>query len=322
MEQTKAIETEDLTKKYGDITAVDHLNLSVEKGEIFGYLGPNGAGKSTTIRMLVGLTNPSKGKAFVEGFDINKDLVEIKRRIGVVPETSNLYNELTLWDNLLYVSRLYHVARGMREKRVHELIQFFNLEEFKGRKFGKLSKGLKRRTVLAAALVHNPSLVFLDEPTSGLDVVSARALRDLIISFKDRGITVFMTTHYIEEADRLCDRIGLLVKGKLISVEAPERLKARVQETPILETVLTPRDAIKGIHYEALSASDIHVLGEKVNIYTEDVSKTLMALHRLAEDKKFRIEEVNTIKPSLEDAFVKLTGITLETMRMDKEGMR
>jgi ABC-2 type transport system ATP-binding protein len=320
MKQTKAIATENLTKYYGDLTAVDHLNLSVEKGEIFGYLGPNGAGKSTTIRMLVGLTNPSKGTAFVEGFNISKDLVEIKRRIGVVPETSNLYNELTLWDNLLYVSRLYHVARGMREKRVEELVQLFNLEEFKRRKFGKLSKGLKRRTVLAAALVHNPSLVFLDEPTSGLDVVSARALRDLITGFKDRGITVFMTTHYIEEADRLCDRIGLLVKGKLIAVEAPESLKSRVQRMPILETTLTPPNAINRSHLEALSASDIQVSGEKLNIYTGDVSKTLMALHRLAENNKFRIEGVNTIKPSLEDAFVKLTGVTLETMRIDKEG--
>ena len=322
MNQTKAIETENLTKYYGDLTAVDHLNLSVEKGDIFGYLGPNGAGKSTTIRMLVGLTNPSKGTAFVEGFNISKDLIEIKRRIGVVPETSNLYNELTLWDNLLYVSRLYHVARGMREKRVQELVQLFNLEEFKGRKFGKLSKGLKRRTVLAAALVHNPSLVFLDEPTSGLDVVSARSLRDLITGFKDRGITVFMTTHYIEEADRLCDRIGLLVKGKLIIVEAPERLKARVQGMPILETILTPADAINSSHLEALSASGIQVSGEKVSIYTEDVSKTLMALHQLGEKEKFKIEGVNTIKPSLEDAFVKLTGVNLETMRMDKEGRR
>jgi ABC-2 type transport system ATP-binding protein len=320
MAQIKAIETEDLTKYYGELKAVDHLNLSVKKGEVFGFLGPNGAGKSTTIRMLVGLTKPTKGTAYVEGFDISKDPIEIKRRIGVVPETSNLYNELTLYDNLLYVSRLYHVAHGMREERLEELVKFFNLEEFKRRKFGKLSKGLKRRTVLAAALVHNPSLVFLDEPTSGLDVVSARALRELITSFRDKGITVFMTTHYIEEADRLCDRIGLLVKGKLITVETPERLKARVQGMPILETMLTPRDAINSSHLETLSASDIQVTSKKVNIYTEDVSKTLMALHHLAKNEKFRIEGVNTIKPSLEDAFVKLTGVTLETMSMDKEG--
>lgn len=317
-----AIVSDGLTKRYGDLIAVDGVSFEVERGEIFGYLGPNGAGKSTTIRMLVGLTAPTEGTATIDGFDIREEIVDIKQRIGVVPESSNLYNELTVWENLLYMTRLYQVKRDERKKRVMELIDEFELQDVMNRGFGKLSKGYKRRTVVAAALVHDPSVVFLDEPTSGLDVVSARALRDMIDDFRDRGITVFLTTHYIEEADKLCDRVAILVKGNLISLDSPEKLKSKIQRTPILEAVLKPRGCIDASECEALSAIDIRFEDGTYKIYTEDISETLRLLNKFASEAGFRIEEVNTIKPSLEEAFVQLTGISPELMKMEKEGKR
>ncbi|MFP3951907.1 MAG: ABC transporter ATP-binding protein [Candidatus Bathyarchaeia archaeon] len=317
-----AIITKGLTKRFGDLVAVNNVNFEIERGEIFGYLGPNGAGKSTTIRMLVGLTTPTEGTATVDGFDIREDMVEIKKRIGVVPEVSNLYNELTVWDNLLYMARLYHVRRDDREDRVKALIDELELQEVMNRGFGKLSKGYKRRTVLAAALVHDPSIVFLDEPTSGLDVVSARALRDMIGDFRERGVTVFLTTHYIEEADRLCDRIALIVKGELIVLDSPERLKSKVQRTPILEALLKPKECIDLSDSDRLSAIDIRFEEDRHKIFTENIPETIRLLNDLASESGFRIEEINTIKPSLEEAFVQLTGLSPEVMKMEKEGKR
>ena len=175
-----AIEAIGLTKQYGALSAVDDISFRVGRGEVFGFLGPNGAGKTTTIRMLVGLTSPSEGTAMVAGHSITDDIVEVKRRVGVVPEVSNLYDELSVWDNLLFMSQLYHVPKQERSERIEEVLQSFDLQSSRGMKFGKLSKGLKRRVVIAAALVHSPEIVFMDEPTAGLDVVSAQSLREFI----------------------------------------------------------------------------------------------------------------------------------------------
>ncbi|MFQ6053817.1 MAG: ABC transporter ATP-binding protein, partial [Candidatus Bathyarchaeia archaeon] len=220
-----AIVVENLTKYYDDLLAVDHISFRVHGGEVFGFLGPNGAGKTTTIRMLVGLTTPSEGTAAVAGYDILEDIVEVKRRVGVVPETSNLYDELSVWENLLFASRLYHVPRDARPDRIKDLLETFRLWERRDTRFGKLSKGLKRRVVIAAALVHEPQIVFMDEPTSGLDVVSALALRRFIDELRLEDTTVFLTTHYIEEADQLSDRIAIIVDGKIVTVDEPEDIK-------------------------------------------------------------------------------------------------
>ncbi|MBD3206423.1 ATP-binding cassette domain-containing protein, partial [Candidatus Bathyarchaeota archaeon] len=222
-----------LKKHWGQTKAVDGISFNVSEGEVFGFLGPNGAGKTTTIKMLVGLTKPTSGSATVAGYDIVEETTEVKKRIGVVPEASNLYNELTVHENLLFVSKLYHIKTGLREGRINELLNTFQLKEYSNRPFGKLSKGLKRRTVLAAALLHEPEIIFLDEPTSGLDVMSARNLRQLISGLSEMGVTVFLTTHYIEEAGELCDRIAIIVKGKLIEIESPEVLRSRVQDIPL-----------------------------------------------------------------------------------------
>jgi len=307
-----------LTKYYGDLLAVDHLRFSVKEGEIFGFLGPNGAGKTTTIRMLVGLTTPTEGTAIIDGYDIRSEILEVKRRIGVVPEISNLYDELSVKDNLLFMAGLYHVPRSKREERVRGLLESFNLWERRDTKFGKLSKGLKRRLTIAASLIHYPKILFLDEPTTGLDVMSARSLRLLLKELRETGVTIFLTTHYIEEADQLCDRMAVIVKGRIVTIDTPENMKAKVQGTPVIEASFnTPID--KSMTEELSISGEARVEGNRVRVLTEETSETLEMLINFATKHELRIIEVNTVKPRLEDAFVKLTGVRLEAMKLDKE---
>ena len=317
-----AINVDKLSKIWGKTRAVDGISFDVEKGEVFGFLGPNGAGKTTTIKMLVGLTKPSSGMAMVAGYDVVNESTKVKRRIGVVPESSNLYDELSIYENLRFVSKLYHVPSSIRENRINDLLDTFQLEEFRDRPFGKLSKGLKRRTVLSAALIHEPEIVFLDEPTSGLDVMSARNLRQIISEFSDSGVTVFLTTHYIEEAGELCNRIALIVKGKIIEVESPEFLRGRIQDVPLLKIRLKDGGRLNLSDLEGVPAEDIQLFSDSVSILTKDVHESLTAFTRLAEEKGVIIQDVQTIKPSLEDAFIQLTGLTPDSMRMEKEAKR
>lgn len=314
-----SITVEGLTKEYNGKLALDNVSFDVKKGEVFGYLGPNGAGKSTTIKILSGLIEQTSGNAFINGLDIRRERVEIKKRIGVVPETSNLYPELSVIENLLFVSKLYHVPRATREEKINELLTIFNLKKYKNQGFGKLSKGLKRRTVLAAALVHDPDIVFLDEPTSGLDVVSARNLRRMIRNFKEKDITVFLTTHYIEEAGGLCDRIAILVNGKIVKIDTPKALEDSLQEVPILEVSIESSKPIHDNVFNELLSEKVHIHGKKIRIYTRDVSETISTLSRLSKEQEFKITELNTLKPSMEDAFIKLTGLSSEQMSVDKE---
>ncbi len=314
-----SITVEGLTKEYNGKLALDNVSFDVKKGEVFGYLGPNGAGKSTTIKILSGLIEQTSGNAFINGLDIRRERVEIKKRIGVVPETSNLYPELSVIENLLFVSKLYHVPRATREEKINELLTIFNLKKYKNQGFGKLSKGLKRRTVLAAALVHDPDIVFMDEPTSGLDVVSARNLRRMIRNFKEKDITVFLTTHYIEEAGGLCDRIAILVNGKIVKIDTPKALEDSLQEVPILEVSIESSKPIHDNVFNELLSEKVHIHGKKIRIYTRDVSETISTLSRLSKEQEFKITELNTLKPSMEDAFIKLTGLSSEQMSVDKE---
>lgn len=197
---SKVIAVSGLTKHYGSTVAVDNISFEVEAGEIFGFLGPNGAGKSTTIRMLTGLTSPTAGTAQVLGHDIESDITPAKKGFGVVPEVSNLYDELTALDNLVFAAQLYGVPRHQRVDRAYELLKLFGLAQKRDAPFVTLSRGMKRALTIAAALIHRPQLLFLDEPTVGLDVVNARSLRSLVRELNQQGMTVFLTTHYLEEA--------------------------------------------------------------------------------------------------------------------------
>jgi len=249
MNKDTIIQVSDLTKRYGEILAVDHINFEVAKGEVFGFLGPNGAGKTTTIRMLTGLSKPTDGKASILGFDINSQIVQIKKHIGVVPEISNLYDELSGFDNLLFMAQLYGVPRTQRRKRAEELLKTFRLYERKDSLFRTFSRGMKRALTIAAALIHNPEALFLDEPTVGLDVVAARSLRNLISNLRRQGITIFLTTHYLEEADLLCDRVAILVKGRILAIDTPESLKAKTDKKSLEEAFMK----ITGLEPEVLA---------------------------------------------------------------------
>jgi len=316
------LEVKKLSKQWKHIKAVDSISFDVNEGEVFGFLGPNGAGKTTTIKMLVGLTKPTSGSAHVAGYDIVKEPGEVKKRIGVVPENSNLYDELTVQENLRFVSKLYHIRAQRRESRINELLDIFQLKEYSNRPFGKLSKGLKRRTVLAAALLHEPQIVFMDEPTSGLDVLSARNLREIISGLADSGVTIFLTTHYIEEAGQLCDRIALLVKGKIVEIDSPEALRNRVQDTPLLQIRVDEGPQISLEDLKGLRAEKISLNQGELLIHTTDVQGVLYEIMKIAADKKVTILDVQTVKPGLEDAFIQLTGLSLEYMKAEKEGKK
>jgi len=222
-----AIEIRNLSKTYKDnIKAVSNISFDVPKGIIFGFLGPNGAGKTTTIKMLTGLIQPTEGTATIQGKNIRTQIVEIKKKIGVVTEDSNLYDELSVFDNLRFVAQLYGLTQDNRDRRIAELLKNFDLESKRQAKFSTLSKGMKRKVIIAAALIHSPQVLFLDEPTTGLDVLSARSLRAMIKELKTLGVTIFLTTHYIEEAEQLCDQIAILVNGSIKTVETPKNLIA------------------------------------------------------------------------------------------------
>jgi ABC-2 type transport system ATP-binding protein len=323
MENDSALTVEGLTKYYNSFLAVDHIHFQVKKGEIFGFLGPNGAGKTTTIRMLCGLLKPSDGKAHVAGFDIQREIVEVKGRIGVVPEISNLYDELTSLENLIFMCRLYGVPKSQRRKRAEALLQLFRLEGKRDALFSSLSKGMKRSLTIAAALVHEPSLIFLDEPTSGLDVVSARNLRTIIKHLHQQGTTIFLTTHNIEEANLLCHRIAIIVKGRIIANDAPEALKRSVQgeftveigvEDPDFPDLLRLIEEIDGVE-EVKRNQNRFILRFSGRPPWEAF---LPSLYK----RGIQVTSVNTLQPTLEDAFVRITGLDKEIMMMEKEGKK
>jgi ABC-2 type transport system ATP-binding protein len=313
------IQVNDLTKFYGPTLAVDHVSFEVKEGEIFGFLGPNGAGKTTTIRMMVGLTQPSSGAAFIDGQDILKEPVKVKQTIGLIPETSNLYGELTVLKNLIYQAELYGVARKERRTRAFQLLEEFGLKEHQAKPFQVLSRGLKRRLTIAAALVHNPTILFLDEPTTGLDVMSARGLRKLIGDLKKKGITIFLTTHYIPEAESLCDRIAIIVKGKIRIIDTPQNIKSQVKEMEILEIGLDRiLDPLKNKLLSLGGIEKIMIDVNRIRFHTKNIGQVILSIIKLIEEQGARMETINTLSPSLEDAFVTLTGLDSELMKIDK----
>jgi ABC-2 type transport system ATP-binding protein len=238
MMKNAIITISNITKIYKNISAVNHISFEIKQGEIFGFLGPNGAGKTTTIKMLTGLIQPTEGTATIQRKDIRTQIVEIKKTIGVVTEDSNLYDELSVWDNLRFVGQLYGVSQGNRDKRIGELLKRFDLESKREAKFATLSKGMKRKVIIAAALIHSPQIVFLDEPTTGLDVLSARILRSMIKELKALGVTIFLTTHYIVEAEQLCDRVAILVNGTIKTVDTPGNLIATTNSKNLEEAFI------------------------------------------------------------------------------------
>jgi len=219
------IETEDLTKQYGAQTAVDHLTLGIREGEVFGFLGPNGAGKTTTLLMFLGLTEPTSGKVRVCGVDPARDPVHVKRQVGYLPENVGFYDDMNARQNLTYVARLNGIPADVSASKVDELLKMVGLSEEAGKKIGVFSKGMRQRLGIAEVLVKNPRLIFLDEPTIGLDPDGTNRMLDLIRSLsREKNITVFLSSHLLDQVQRICDRVGIMIKGKLVAVGPIEEL--------------------------------------------------------------------------------------------------
>ncbi|MFH0897738.1 MAG: ATP-binding cassette domain-containing protein [Candidatus Bathyarchaeota archaeon] len=310
MQPEYVIEVSNLTKKYEDLVAVDHINFQVNKGEIFGFLGPNGAGKTTTIRMLTGISIPTEGTATITGYDIRHQPIEAKEQMGIVPDISNVYNELSAWDNLIFTGKLYDMPRDFRESHAEELLKMFGLYERREEKVQGFSRGMKRRICIAMALMNNASIIFLDEPTSGLDVQSVLIIRDLIRKLNQQGLTIFITTHNIEEASQMCDRVAIINHGKIAAIDTPERLKRTLESLQSVEVAFetTPSDALKNLT-GLPSVSEAVKEGDKFRLFTSDPATVLAAMWQYAQSNNLKVITVNTIGSSLEDVFVKLTGI-------------
>lgn len=316
------IQITDLTKRYGAFLAVDHLNFQVQKGEIFGFLGPNGSGKTTTIRMLVGLSKPTEGRASILGYDLLSSITEAKRYIGVVPDSSNLYDELSARNNLLFMAKLYGVPRNQREAKADELLKTFGLYERRNDLFGTFSRGMKRALTIAAALIHSPKILFLDEPTTGLDVVAARSLRNLISNLHRQGLTIFLTTHYLEEADHLCARIAILVKGRIVKIGTPEELKKLTEEKSLIEITFTGEIRTRMDDLSSrIPGAEVNALeDDKVRIYGGDPTRIFEGVFQFSKDAGVGLRSVNSVRPTLEDAFMRITGLSPIVMAIEKGG--
>jgi len=303
---TDVIHTSDLTKIFGKNTAVDHISFDVHEGEIFGFLGPNGAGKTTTTRMLTGVIPSDAGTAIILGHDIRAEPVLAKQGFGVVPETSNAYTDLTAWQNLMLMGELYGLARGRARERSSDLLGMVGLLERKDQKVQAYSKGMKQRLILAMALIHEPDLLFLDEPTSGLDVQSTQMILSLLRDLNRKGTTIFLTTHNMEEANRLCHRVGIIRAGKMVAIDAPEKLKTAIDRVHTIEVSFdheVSSDALTGLG----GVTSAHRTGDKWQITTLDKDATIRSLVAFSQQRGAVIITLNTLTPSLDEAFLRIT---------------
>lgn len=314
MDAEKSIVVEGLTRYYGDLLAVDHISFDVAAGEVFGFLGPNGAGKTTTLRMLTNLTRPSDGTARILGMDTVRDSLAIKEVVGIVPEASNVFLELTTVANLTFTGALYGLGRKVRSERADTLVDQFGLTEHRDMKAMTLSMGLRRRLTIAMSLMHDPRVVFLDEPTSGLDVESSRLIREIVHDLRATGVTVFITTHNMDEANQLCQRIAVINHGVLIAVDSPEKLKQFASESRAVEVAFN-RD-LDGREENALGSlacvSEARPVGDKYHLVSSDPPCVLEAIYPFMREHGLKAISLNTFGPSLEDVFVKLTALPKE----------
>jgi ABC-2 type transport system ATP-binding protein len=301
---TQAIRVQELTRKFGDFTAVDRVTFEVEEGEIFGFLGPNGAGKTTTIRMLIGLLPPTSGHAWVSDLSISDGSEEIKRRIGYMSQSFSLYSDLTVEENIRLFAGLYGVAGDRFQERRDWLLRMAHLEDHTSQLTGGLPLGWKQRLALGCAVLHEPPILFLDEPTSGVDPLARREFWDLINEMAQSGTTILVSTHYMEEAE-YCNRMVLMNRGRVVAVDTPAGLRGRMTD-PIFEIATpTPPKAV-----EALKGQDgIHeaaMFGRKVHVVVDDDVEGRLLVQKLLESEGVLMTSLERVTPSLEDVFVAL----------------
>ncbi len=301
-----SIEAINLTKKYGSLVAVDHINFKVYRGEIYSLLGPNGAGKTTTVSMLATLRLPTEGDAFIEGHSIVKDRVNVRKIIGVVPQDLTADDELTGYDNVLLMARLHGYRGKEAEERAWDAIKFMELEDAAKRRVMYYSGGMRRRLEIAMSIVHNPKVVFLDEPTVGLDVQSRRHIWDLVRELKKEGVTVILTTHYMEEAEELSDRVAIIDHGHIVAEGTPEELKAKIRGDRIYVKLPSEDETKRALEALSRSFNDVKLVDGNVVIKVESSTEAMPQL--IKELAPFNVVELRVVRPNLEEVFLELTG--------------
>ena len=308
-----SIETKELTRKFGSLTAVDSLSFEVEEGEVFGLLGPNGAGKTTTVRMLACLISPSKGSARVHGYDISRDSLKVRQIVGILTENPSLYERLTAYENLDFFAEAYGLS-NMHEKqnRIRELLEFFELWKRRNERVATFSKGMKQKLAVARALVHKPPVLFLDEPTAGLDPESAKAIRDLVKRLSQlEKRTILLCTHRLEDAERLCSRVMIIDNGRSVIVGTPDELRNGIAGQPVLQVMLKRLNQkivesvkqlkqVKDIVADS-SASKLTIMLDNVKLGTPEVVRNIVIAGG-------DVLTVNVLRPSLEEAYLKALG--------------
>ena len=304
MNEGCAAEVENLTKRFGDFTAVDAITFTVEPGEIFGFLGPNGAGKTTTIRMLTGLLQPTSGEACVAGLDVRTDTEAVKQRIGYMSQLFSLYGDLTVDENITFFAGLYGVRGERLEARRAWVLRMAGLEHHHDRLTAELSLGWKQRLALGCAVLHEPPVLFLDEPTSGVDPVSRRNFWELIYSLADGGTTVLVSTHYMEEAE-YCHRLALMNRGRLIALDTPAAVR-RLMREPLLEIVTPQGPAVARALQGRPGVAEAAMFGRAVHVAVDDAAEAAANLPAFLASRGLAVDHIHAIAPSLEDVFVDL----------------
>ncbi len=304
-ESQLAVVVRDLEKRFGKFVAVNRVTFEVTRGEIFGFLGSNGAGKSTVIRMLVGLLSPTSGSGTVAGFDVLTEAESIKTHIGYMSQKFSLYDDLTVEENINFYSGIYRIARAKKQQRKEWVLEMAGLRDHRHSRTSILSAGWKQRLALGCAVLHEPSIIFLDEPTSGVDPISRRQFWDLINELAGKGVTVFVTTHYMDEAE-YCDRLGLMDRGELIAIGTPQSVKSDLMKDDILDVhCQRPQDAIADIE-QLSSVKEVALFGRGLHVVVANAEVATTDIRKLLESKSFAIERIEAISPTLEDVFVSL----------------
>lgn len=300
-----AIEVQELTKRFGEFTAVDRVSFTVQPGEIVGYLGPNGSGKTTTIRMLLGILRPTSGMGRVLGHDILTQAEAIRPQVGYTSQKFALYDELTMAENLTFYAGVYGVDDP--ERRVAEVLELLGLAGRERERAGELSGGWRQRLALGVALTHQPRLLFLDEPTSGVDPQARRAFWDLIYDLAKAGTTIFVTTHYMDEAE-YCGRLGIMYQGQLLAIDTPDNLKQQMLNGAIWEVEVTPLMAALTALTGAADVLRVGLFGDRLRIVTRAQTHTAVSLQSVLQGLGFAETAVTPAEPTLEDVFVTLAG--------------
>jgi drug efflux transport system ATP-binding protein len=301
--ESYAVETRDLTRRFGKRVAVDHLNLHVRAGELYGFLGPNGAGKSTTLRMLCGILEPSEGGGTVLGIDLTRDPERIKSLIGYMSQKFSLYDDLTVAENLTFYSRVYEVAGAQRAARMARMVQLADLAGRESQLAGTLSGGYRQRLALACALVHQPRLIFLDEPTAGVDPVSRRNFWGLIRRLADQGTTIVVTTHYMDEAE-LCDSLGFIYQGKLIAQGSPAVIKSETFRRPVIEVEVADLRRASDVLADWDAVEEVVRIGTRLRVVLGPERAGAAEVGDFLTRAGFPPRWVHDVEPSVEDLFV------------------